>query len=231
MPSRDPMEFLPAFLIGLVGSLHCAGMCGPLTLAVAGSGGGSHPATARLLYQVGRLATYTAMGALFGLFGRGLAVAGLQRWLSMAAGAVILLGLLASFRGPATGLLVGWVDRLKGQFARRLLQGSAGSRLLLGVFNGLLPCGLVYAASASAAATGSPATGAAWNLAFGLGTLPLMLALSFAGGRIPFAWRLRLQPFIPAGVAVLGVLLVLRGMALGIPYVSPAAGADGLVCH
>lgn len=225
------MDFLPAFLIGLVGSLHCAGMCGPLTLAVAGTGGGSHPATARLLYQVGRLSTYVALGALFGLFGRGLAFVGFQRWLSIGAGAVILLGLLASLRGPATGLLVGWVDRLKGHFARLLKQGSVGSRITLGVLNGLLPCGLVYAASASAAATGSPVTGAAWNLAFGLGTLPLMLTLSFAGGRIPFTWRLRLQPFIPAGVAVMGVLLVLRGMALGIPYVSPASGADGLVCH
>jgi sulfite exporter TauE/SafE len=92
---------------------------------------------------------------------------------------------------------------------------------------------LVYVSSAAAAATGSPLTGAAWNLAFGLGTLPVMLAFSFAGGRMSFGLRLRLQKFVPIGVGLLGVMLVVRGLALGIPYLSPAAGPNGqgLLCH
>jgi sulfite exporter TauE/SafE len=225
------MEYATPFLLGLLGSLHCAGMCGPLAVAVSASGGGSHPATGRLLYNLGRIGTYTVLGALFGLFGRGLAIAGFQRWLSLTAGVLILAGLVASTRRSPTGLLLRAVGFLKSAFGRLLGRGTLGSRVLLGSLNGLLPCGLVYVASASAAATGSPLVGAAWNLAFGLGTLPLMLAITLAGGRMPFVWRLRLQRFIPAGVAVTGAMLVLRGLALGIPYLSPASGANGLVCH
>ena len=225
------MEYATPFLLGLLGSLHCAGMCGPLAVAVSASGGGSHPATGRLLYNLGRIGTYTVLGALFGLFGRGLAIAGFQRWLSLTAGVLILAGLVASTRRSPTGLLLRAVGFLKSAFGRLLGRGTLGSLVLLGSLNGLLPCGLVYVASASAAATGSPLVGAAWNLAFGLGTLPLMLAITLAGGRMPFVWRLRLQRFIPAGVAVTGAMLVLRGLALGIPYLSPASGANGLVCH
>ena len=225
------MEYATPFLLGLLGSLHCAGMCGPLAVAVSASGGGSHPATGRLLYNLGRIGTYTVLGALFGLFGRGLAIAGFQRWLSLTAGVLILAGLVASTRRSPTGLLLRAVGFLKSAFGRLLGRGTLGSRVLLGSLNGLLPCGLVYVASASAAATGSPLVGAAWNLAFGLGTLPLMLAITLAGGRMPFVWRLRLQHFIPTNVAVTGAMLVLRGLALGIPYLSPASGANGLVCH
>jgi uncharacterized protein len=223
------MELWSALFLGLVGSLHCAGMCGPLVLAVSAAGGGSRPVASKLAYNAGRLATYALLGGVFGLIGRGLALAGMQRWLSILAGTLILIGLVASSRFAVNTPLYQVVARMKTVFGKLLGHRSLGSLALLGGLNGLLPCGLVYAACAGAAATGSGAWGAAYLLAFGIGTVPMMLTIAFAGGRIGFGTRLRLQRLVPAGVAIVGVLLVVRGMALGIPYISPAA--DGVCTH
>ncbi len=217
-----------AFMLGLAGSLHCAGMCGPLALALPHNGRGwGGFLWGRGLYQVGRITTYTALGLVFGVVGRSLAMAGVQRWLSIAAGCLILAGLAATrsrwTEGPMPGL-VAWV---KGRFSRLLQRRTQSTLLWLGLLNGLLPCGLVYVAGAGAAATGGIGSGAAYMALFGLGTVPLMLGISLSGRAIPFGWRLRLQRLIPVSVGVVGVLLILRGMDLGIPYVSPHLGADG----
>lgn len=224
------MEFWTAFLLGLVGSAHCAGMCGPLALALPTTGN-THATflIGRVLYNSGRLATYATLGAIFGLIGQSFALAGFQRWISLAAGAAILLGLLASSRfalGLPAITAVGW---LKSSFGKLLQQRSLTSVFLLGLLNGLLPCGLVYAAAAGATATGHFLDGALAMLAFGLGTVPMMLGFSLAGPRLHTTFRFRLQRFIPASLAIVGALLILRGLALGIPYLSPAPG--GACCH
>lgn len=224
------MELWTAFLLGLVGSAHCAGMCGPLALALPATGNTRATFLAgRVLYNLGRLVTYATLGALFGLLGQSFAFAGFQQWISLAAGAAILIGLLASSRfalGLPAVTAVGW---LKSSFSKLLQQRSLGSVFLLGLLNGLLPCGLVYAAVAGATATGSFLGGALAMLAFGLGTVPMMLGFSLAGPRLHTLLRFRLQRFMPASLVLVGVLLVLRGLALGIPYLSPAA--DSACCH
>lgn len=224
------MELWTAFLLGLVGSAHCAGMCGPLALALPTTGNTRATFLAgRVLYNVGRLVTYAALGAAFGLLGQTFALAGFQRWISLAAGVAILAGLFASSRF-ALGLpaisAVGW---LKSGFGKLLRQRSLASIFLLGLLNGLLPCGLVYAAAAGATATGHFLDGTLAMIAFGLGTVPMMLGFSLAGPRLHTALRFKLQRLIPASLAIVGVLLVLRGLALGIPYLSPAAGCA--CCH
>ncbi len=170
-------------------------MCGPLVLAVAKArGAGTGGGASRFVYQAGRISTYVAIGVLLGGVGKTLALAGLQQWLSIIAGVALLLGLLLS-------------TRLAAPFA-------------LGTINGLLPCGLVYVAAAGAAATAQPFDGALHMAAFGAGTLPMMLGLAFAGTRLRFA--LPVRQLIPISVATVAVLLVLRGLGLGIPYLSPA---------
>jgi sulfite exporter TauE/SafE len=119
---------------------------------------------------------------------------------------------------------------LGAQFQRRELS----SLFTVGLLNGLLPCGLVYIACAAATATGSLMSGVDYMLAFGLGTVPMLLTISLVGTKLQFVLRLRLQRLIPVSLAVVGALLLLRGMALGIPYVSPKLPAEpgaASCCH
>lgn len=224
------MELWTAFLLGLVGSAHCAGMCGPLALALPATGNTRGTFLAgRVLYNAGRLVTYAALGAAFGLLGQTFALAGFQRWISLAAGLAILAGLFASSRF-AVGLpavsAVGW---LKASFGKLLQQRSLASVFLIGLLNGFLPCGLVYAAAAGATATGHSLDGTLAMLTFGLGTVPMMLGFSLLGPRLHTAFRFRLQRLVSASLVIVGTLLLLRGLALGIPYLSPAPGCA--CCH
>ncbi|HEY1170553.1 MAG TPA: sulfite exporter TauE/SafE family protein [Verrucomicrobiae bacterium] len=227
------MELWTAFMLGLVGSLHCAGMCGPLALAlpVAGKTRGDF-VLGRLLYNLGRILTYTLLGAVFGLLGQSFALAGFQKWVSLVAGVAILLGLVASLRVGLGLPITKSVVWLKSSVGRLLQQRTFGSLFLLGSLNGLLPCGLVYVAATAAAATGSLQSGVLSMALFGLGTLPVMLGMGLAGRKLQGMLNLKLQRLVPISLAVLGVLLILRGMELGIPYVSPVLTAGGCPhCH
>lgn len=229
------MQLWTAFLLGFVGSAHCAGMCGPLALALPhwGRGQGSFLA-GRLLYNFGRIVTYAVMGGLFGLLGQGVALAGLQRWVSLGLGAVILIGLLVApqfaNRVPITRS-VNWLKAaLGGLLQRRAMPAMFG----IGLLNGLLPCGLVYVACAAATASGDVLSGMRYMIAFGLGTLPMLLAISLLGTKLQFALRFKVQRLIPVSLLIVGLLLLLRGMALGIPYVSPKLPAQpngAVTCH
>lgn len=219
------IELAAALMIGLAGSLHCVGMCGPLALALPRSRGNRMTQLAgRLAYNLGRAVTYAAMGALFGLAGQSLLLAGWQRALSLAVGILILAYVLLRATGRRWSpdvLLAGALYPLQKALARLLHQPGLGSLGLIGLLNGLLPCGLVYVALAGAAATGSAARGALFMAVFGLGTVPLMLAVSLVGPALHSALRGKMQRAVPLSLAVLAMLFILRGLELGIPYVSP----------
>jgi sulfite exporter TauE/SafE len=225
------MELWTAFMLGLVGSLHCAGMCGPLALALPQTG--DRPASffvGRVAYNLGRIVTYCVLGLIFGLIGKTLLLAGIQRWLSIALGVALLAGLFASRRLALWRPVTALVDRVKAGMGFLLRRRSADALLVLGLLNGLLPCGLVYVACAGATATGDLFQGALYMLAFGLGTVPMMLAISLSGKLVPFSLRLRLLRAVPVAVFLLASLLILRGMELGIPYVSPVLSGDNPSC-
>ncbi|HTI70798.1 MAG TPA: sulfite exporter TauE/SafE family protein [Candidatus Limnocylindria bacterium] len=220
-----------AFILGLAGSLHCAGMCGPLALALPATGRGFTGFLAgRLAYNSGRLATYSVLGLIFGLLGKSLALIGIQRWVSIAAGILMLVGLLVSRRMTLGKPMIGAVTWLKSGFSALLQRRTLASVGLLGLLNGLLPCGLVYAACAGAAATGGLAAGGAYMALFGLGTWPMMLGIGLSGKALPVALRFKLQQWVPVSLASVALLLILRGMALGIPYLSPDLAA-GVCAH
>ncbi|HEU5125422.1 MAG TPA: sulfite exporter TauE/SafE family protein [Verrucomicrobiae bacterium] len=224
-------ELWTAFLLGLIGSLHCAGMCGPLALALpVTSGSALSFAAGRAAYNLGRVLTYCGLGVIFGLMGKTLLLAGIQRWVSISLGVLLLAGLFGSRKlalSRPVSVLVAW---LKTRMSARLRQRSFSSLLLLGILNGLLPCGLVYVAGAGAVLSDSVLSGAAYMAAFGAGTLPMMLAISGSGKLIPLSLRLKLLKALPISVFLLATLLILRGMSLGIPYLSPNL-ATGACCH
>ena len=210
-----------AFILGLVGSLHCAVMCGPLVLAVSSAGASRLPVTAsQLIYHGGRITAYCAIGALFGAVGKTFLLAGFQRWLSIGAGVAILAGLFLSSRFALKTPVAKLVLKLKTVFGRLLRKRTLASQFALGAINGLLPCGLVYIAAAGAATTLSLELGAFHMAVFGAGTLPMMLGLGAASRRLGFI-ALRFQKLIPICIMLLAMLLLLRGLALGVPYLSP----------
>ncbi len=228
------MELWTGLLLGLVGSLHCAGMCGPLVLALPQAGGHWFRfSLSRVAYHLGRLSAYGLLGLAFGLLGRSVALAGFQRWTSVLAGVAVLGALL-----PGWHRSVGWpaarvVALLKRGLSSLLQQRAIPALYLLGVLNGFLPCGLVYVAAAGAVALGNALAGVTYMLAFGLGTVPLMFGIGLAGRNVQSAIRSRFQRLIPVSLAVVGALLILRGLSLGIPYLSPDLDAAGTyrACH
>jgi len=184
----------------------------------------------RISYQLGRISVYTVLGLVAGAIGQTLLLAGVQRWVSLTLGLVLLAGLLISPQWIEFPWLVLWISRLKRTMAQFLQRRSLASLAALGGLNGLLPCGLVYAAFAAASATSQAVEGATYMFVFGLGTAPTMLGISLSGRLVPTAIRLRLRHLAPVTMGLVGGLLVLRGLALGIPYLSPDLGGSKPAC-
>ncbi len=215
-----------AFLVGLLGSLHCIGMCGPITLALPVFR--NAPVTlisSRILYNLGRTITYAIMGAVIGLLGQGISLVGAQRWLSIIAGILLIsIVFIPSHISARFSILKPahhFTAFLKEKFGNLLKKRTVHSTFLIGIINGFLPCGLVYVALAGALATGKVVGGTLYMAFFGLGTLPLMFIFSMAGQFISVGVRRKFTRLIPAFILVLGILFILRGMNLGIPFVSP----------
>ena len=225
------MDLWTAFTLGLIGSLHCAGMCGPLALALPAAGDTTPGyVLGRVAYNVGRIVTYCLLGIVFGLAGCTFLLAGLQRWTSIALGVALLLGLFASRKLALSRPVTSVVNQLKSRMSVLLRRRSFAALAVLGLLNGLLPCGLVYVACAGAAATGGTLAGASYMTAFGAGTVPMMLTISLSGKLVPTSLRLKLVKTIPVCVFLLGTLLILRGMSLGISYLSPDMSGSGASC-
>ena len=217
---------ISAFVLGIMGSFHCAGMCGPIAVALPLHGntlmqkifGGA-------LYNIGRTITYGIMGALFGMLGQGIHLLGFQQKVSVVMGALMIISVLfpALFRSQYSldKSLFSFVGKLKKSIGKLFAVRSFQSLFFIGLLNGLLPCGLVYIAIAGAIGTGSTAEGALYMILFGLGTIPMMLGISLAGNVLGLAVRQKINKIIPVLVVVVGLLFVLRGLDLGIPYLSP----------
>jgi len=225
------------FLIGFLGSLHCMAMCGPIALSLP-IPSGRNRVVGILVYSFGRIVTYGLMGLLFGIFGSVAVLTGFQQLLSLTTGILLLFMAFLSFYGksifsfnPVSAKLY-WLKNTLGSY---LKMKSISSLFFVGLLNGLLPCGLVYVALIGAVAMGDHLLGAGYMMLFGLGTAPLLFVIAYTKGKINFLWRQKAVKLIPFVVGMMGLLLVLRGSNLGIPYLSPSVSSEKLeensCCH
>lgn len=223
-----------AFFIGLFGSIHCIGMCGPLAFAIPINGNKWGLVVGdKVLYNIGRIVTYSFLGLLIGFVGKQLWIYGFQQGVSLLSGLLIVLaGLTRLFKirvanNKVLSTLMLPVNKLLG-YALRHHSGH----FIIGLINGLLPCGFVYLALAGAINTPTPFSAATFMFWFGVGTFPLMLLATISSGFIGPMIRRRINRVIPYVMVCLGFWFILRGFNLDIPYLSPAKQLSGITtCH
>jgi len=214
-----------------MGSFHCVGMCGPIAFMLPVD---HHKPTKKLLqvflYHLGRLTSYSIIGLIFGFLGKGLYVFGLQQKLSIIIGVLMITIILIPHKTfsqynlskPIYSLL----STVKNRLGKELKKKTPDTFLTIGLLNGLLPCGLVYMAIFGSMATANPWTGALYMALFGVGTIPLMTAAVYFSSLLKGGAKKTVQRLIPIIVVIIGLLFILRGLGLGIPFISPEPVMD-----
>lgn len=230
-----------AIVLGFMGSLHCVGMCGPIALMLPVDR--KNPAKKALqmgLYHLGRATAYALLGLVFGFVGKGLYLFGMQQRLSVFIGVLMILVALVPTRlvnrYNLSGPIARIISKIKSRLGKELQKRTPDTFLTIGFLNGFLPCGLVYMGLFGAMAMGGPWWGALFMVFFGLGTVPLMSGAVYFGSMLKGNARNTVRKWIPVFVVCMGLLFVLRGLGLGIPYVSPKEPQQTLVsaqmeCH
>lgn len=217
---------IAALGLGLGTSLHCIGMCGPIAFSLGlGTEVKLHSILKNLTYQAGRICTYTLLGAILGAIGQGVSFAGLQKYLSILVGILMILMVFMP-RNLTSAKPNQWIGRrliqLKSALAHFIQRKSYSSLFITGVLNGFLPCGMVYIALAAALGVGNIWGSSLFMSLFGLGTVPLMFLAVLFGSVVSVGIRNKILKFLPVLTIIIGLLFIIRGLELGIPYLSPA---------
>jgi len=233
-------EIFAAFFIGFFGSLHCIGMCGPIAIALPVPNSSNLAfVTGRLLYNIGRVVSYSILGGVFGLLGGKIALFGAQQVVSIALGIIIIIAVLLPqnyknyfIQHSVTQKVV---QPIKSDIGVLFKKANFSAMFLIGILNGFLPCGFVYIGLAGSIASGDAISGAAVMMLFGFGTVPAMLSASVFGKFINIGIRTKLRKATPYLAIVLALIFIMRGMNLGIPYLSPKlttqTTTSEILCH
>ncbi len=213
-----------AFLMGFLGSLHCAVMCGPIVLGLPMQNKTHWQAILQLLsYQLGRMLTYMFLGLFAGILGNTLKLIINQDTLSLIIGIMLIAFVLLQLSGKYNHKLSSWQLKIVSPISSFM---SLVYRLPLwgffaGMLNGLIPCGMVYLALATAINTSDVQHSVTFMLLFGLGTTPLMLTISLGGVYLKRYIKVNTNKLIPWFTVFIGVIFILRSANLGIPFISP----------
>jgi hypothetical protein len=216
---------LYGLIIGLTSNLHCIGMCGPIALAVPLNRENNFTIIGGIFqYNSGRILTYSALGAIVGTIGITANTFGILQWLSIITGVLLIIYAWRKWLGAKIDqkLAIPAVNSFISKNIGKLMHSKSTFRLpVLGALNGLLPCGMVFFALGNALLAGSPTQSALAMAAFGVGTLPSMMIVAFAANRISGSLRSKLNAAVPFMLTIVGLLIILRGMNLNIPFISP----------
>lgn len=216
-----------ALIFGLISSLHCIGMCGPIAMMLpVDRSNPTKKVIQIMLYQIGRLSAYASLGLIFGILGKGFYMAGIQQHISIIVGILMILIVLIperlfmkyNFSKPVYKLLSNVKTSLGNQFKRK----SPDALFTIGLLNGFLPCGLVYAALFGAIAMQNVTLGVTYMLLYGLGTIPMMSAVVYISNFLSIPLRSKMQKIIPLVTVIIGMLFILRGLGLDIANISPS---------
>ena len=218
--------FWSALVFGLMGSFHCIGMCGPIAFMLPVDRNSTLKKNPQIgLYHLGRILSYSIIGLLFGFLGKGFYLFGFQQQLSIIIGLLMILIAFIPYKTVAkynlSKPLFHIMSKIKSGLGVALKKKTPDTFLTIGFLNGFLPCGLVYMAVFGALSTGNSWQGALYMAIFGLGTIPLMTTAIYLGNFLKGKVRSYITRTIPYVVALMGLLFVLRGLGLGIPYLSP----------
>ena len=222
--------YLSALIFGLLGSFHCVGMCGPIAFMLPIDRENKTKGFFQILsYHFGRLFTYSFIGLLFGFLGKGFYLFGFQQQISIIIGALMIIFILfpkifkkVNFSKSISNIIF----KVKNSLGKELKKKRNDTFFTIGFLNGFLPCGLVYMAVLGALATTNAFSGSLYMFLFGLGKIQLMTAVVYLGNFTKGTFRSRVQKVIPIVVVFIGVLFILRGLGLGIPFVSPTPVLD-----
>ena len=216
-----------ALIFGLLGSFHCVGMCGPIAFMLPVDRSNSTSKVVQIFsYHFGRLLAYSIIGLVFGLVGKGLYLFGVQQQLSIVIGILMIMVVLIPVQTfnkyNLSKPLFRLISKVKTALGKALKKKTTDTFLTIGFLNGFLPCGLVYMAIFASLAMQNAIYGSLYMMLFGLGTIPLMTTAIYLGKFLNSSIKQRIQKAIPVFVIIIGLLFIIRGMGLGIPYLSPA---------
>ena len=216
-----------AFIFGLISSFHCIGMCGPIAMMLpVDRNNQAKKVTQIITYHLGRLFAYSTIGFIFGMLGKGFLLAGMQQKMSIFIGIAMILIILIpekvvanyNFSKPIFKV----ISKIKTTLGSQFKNKSYKSLFTIGLLNGFLPCGMVYVALFGAIAMQSPTLGILYMVLFGLGTVPMMSSIVYLNSFLTIPIRNKIQKTIPYVAVFLGIVFILRGLGLGIPYISPS---------
>jgi len=202
-------------------------MCGPIAFALP-LNRNSRPAliVGILQYHVGRILVYAFLGYLVGFIGLGIKMIGFLQIISILSGIFIILYAWRKSRLFKNSIpeINASFNLVPNQTLAKVLKSNSKLKLFgLGILNGLLPCGMVYTALITSIISGNPWSSSFSMLAFGIGTFPGMVLISYFTNRLSFTYKSKINRYLPYIVTIIGTMIILRGLNLNIPYISPRA--------